>query len=178
MIVQANAHIGFVCKDLEKSVKFYEDILGMREKFTLYYGDMIPKDPVWLKKIPEERIDYLKTVQDVKWIVYLEWTQGPEGYFIELFNELNAHIDNPPSKEKFGINHMDIVVDDIQAFRQELIEKGAEEYIDIQPGSSVCRSFTMWIHDPDGNQIEVHQYTDLSMQLIGRELPEGVTWTP
>ena len=36
----------------------------------------------------------------------------------------------------------------------------------------------MWLHDPDGNQIEVHQYTDLSMQIIGRDLPEGVIWTP
>ena len=41
MIIQANAHIGLVCRDLEKSIRFYKEILGMREKFTLYYGDMI-----------------------------------------------------------------------------------------------------------------------------------------
>jgi len=34
MIVQANSHLGFVCHDLDKSVKFYEDVLGCREKIT------------------------------------------------------------------------------------------------------------------------------------------------
>ena len=29
MIVQTNAHIGFVCKNLEKSIKFYEEVLGI-----------------------------------------------------------------------------------------------------------------------------------------------------
>ena len=76
MIVQPNAHVGIVCKDLEKSIAFYEKFLGLKEKFTLYYGDMIPKDPVWLAKVPQERIDYLKTVENVKWIVYMEWTEG------------------------------------------------------------------------------------------------------
>jgi len=178
MKIQPNAHIGFVCKDLEKSVDFYKNILGMKEKFILYYGDMIPKEPERLKEIPQERLDFLEKNKDVKWIVYLEWTTGPEGYFIELFNEIGAHIENLPSKEKFGINHIDIVVDDIHEFYNKMVEKGKEDYIDIVPGPSICRSYTMWFHDPDGNQIEVHQYTDLSMQLIGRELPEGVEWKP
>ena len=178
MIVQPNAHVGIVCRDLEKSIAFYEKFLGLKEKFTRYYGDMIPKDPVWLAKVPQERIDFLKTVENVKWIVYMEFTEGLKGYFIELFNELDAHIENLPSKEKFGLNHIDIVVDDIQAFYQELVDKGAEEYIFIKPGSSICRSYTMWLRDPDGNEIEVHQYTDISMQVIGRELPEGMTWIP
>lgn len=178
MIVQPNAHVGIVCKDLEKSIAFYEKFLDMREKFTLYYGDMIPGDPEWYAKVPKERLAWLETVRDVKWIVYLEWTQGPAGYFLELFHELDAHIENPPSKEKYGLNHLDIVVDDVDGFCRELQERGGAEYIDVYPGPSVCRSRVMWFHDPDGNQIEVHQYTDLSMQRIGRELPAGVVWRP
>ena len=154
MIVQANAHIGFICRDLEKSVQFYERIFGMKEKFTLYYGDMIPADPDQLKEISQERLAFLKSHQDTKWIIYMEW----------------PHIDNFPSKEKFGFDHFDIVVDDIQEFYRQMTEKGAEEYVDILPGPSLCRGFTMWMHDPDGNPIEIHQYTPLSMQNIGREL--------
>ena len=176
MVVQPNAHIGMVCRDLEKSIEFYKKFLGMKEKFTLYYGDMIPQEPERRAEIPPERLDWLKTVADVKWIVYLEWPHGPEGYFLELFHELDAHIDNPPSKEKFGLNHLDIVVDDIQAFYQDMVDKGGEEFIDILPGPSICRSHTMWFHDLDGNQVEVHQYTDISMQRIGRELPKGAVW--
>lgn len=168
MIIQTNAHIGFVCKDLEKSIRFYETVLGLKEKFTLYYGDMIPESSEEQEKMTPECLENLRKVKDVKWIVYMEWMQGPAGYFIELFNELGAHIENLPSKEKFGINHIDIVVDDIQAYYKELIEKGAAEYIDILPNKAICRGYTMWIHDPDGNQIEIHQYTPESMQLIGR----------
>ena len=32
MIVTANAHIGFNCKDLDRTQKFYEDVLDCREK--------------------------------------------------------------------------------------------------------------------------------------------------
>ncbi|MDE7245420.1 MAG: hypothetical protein K2O18_15810 [Oscillospiraceae bacterium] len=74
------------------------------------------------------------------------------------------------------MNHLDIVGDDIQAFYQDMVDKGGEEFIDILPGTSICRSRTMWFHDPDGNQVEVHQYTDISMQRVGRELPEGAVW--
>ena len=170
MIVQANAHIGFICRDLEKSVQFCERIFGMKEKFTLYYGDMIPADPDQLKEISQERLAFLKSHQDTKWIIYMEWPGEAKGYFLELFNETGAHIDNFPSKEKFGFDHFDIVVDDIQEFYRQMTEKGAEEYVDILPGPSLCRGFTMWMHDPDGNPIEIHQYTPLSMQNIGREL--------
>ena len=173
MIIQANAHFGIVCRDLERSIAFYREILGMEEKFTLYYGDLIPEDPKMREEIPPERIQELEAVRSVKWIVYMEWMQEQRGYFVELFHELGAHIENLPSKEKYGLNHIDIVVDDIQGFYQELLDKGAEEYIDIKPGPSICRSYTMWIHDPDGNQIEIHQYTPVSMQLVGRERPKA-----
>ena len=43
MIVTANSHLGFNCKDLDRTQKFYEDVLGCREKFSLYYGDLIPE---------------------------------------------------------------------------------------------------------------------------------------
>ena len=35
------SHLGFNCKDLEKSIAFYRDILGCTEKFTMTYGDMV-----------------------------------------------------------------------------------------------------------------------------------------
>ena len=39
-VARAISHLGFNCKDIEKSVAFYRDILGFAEKFTLTYNDM------------------------------------------------------------------------------------------------------------------------------------------
>ena len=165
MIVQANSHLGFYCRDLDRSVKFYEEILGCREKFSLYYGDMIPEDPEDLPKMPEEVRTKLDAVRDVRWIVYLEWK---DGYFIELFNELDAWKENPFDPEKYGYTHFSFVVDDIHAFYQELIGKGAGDCIDIVPQLNCDHTWALWFHDPDGNRIEVHQYTDRSFQVVGR----------
>ena len=165
MIVQANSHLGFVCHDLDKSVQFYEEILGCKEKFSLYYGDMIPPAAEERAQIPPEVMARLEKLKDVRWIVYLEWM---DGYFIELFNEVDAHIDNPYNPANYGYTHFSFVVDDIQAFYQELIEKGEEDIIDVKLQFNCDHTWAMWFRDPDGNRIEVHQYTERSFELIGR----------
>ena len=165
MIVQANSHLGFVCHDLDKSVRFYEDVLGCKEKFSLYYGDMIPKNPDDLAKVPPKELARLEKLKDVRWIVYLEWM---DGYFIELFHEVDAHIDNPYNPANYGFTHFSFVVDDIQAFYQQLLDKGLKDAIDITPQLNCDHTWAMWFHDPDGNRVEVHQYTERSFQIIGR----------
>ena len=165
MIVQANSHLGFVCHDLDKSVRFYEDVLGCTEKFSLYYGDMIPKNPDDLAKVPPKELARLEKLKDVRWIVYLEWM---DGYFIELFHEVAAHIDNPYNPANYGFTHFSFVVDDIQAFYQQLLDKGLKDAIDITPQLNCDHTWAMWLHDPDGNRVEVHQYTERSFQIIGR----------
>lgn len=160
------AHIGFSCKDLEKSLKFYKEILGLEEAYTIYYGDMIPKNPEYREKMPKERLERLESLKDVKWIVYLKWM---DGVFIELFNEVDAYMENvPDSRLKFGYTHFAIVVDDVHAFYQEIIDKGAEDCVDIKPGPAMDRTINLWIHDPDGNPMEVQQYTEQSFQLVGK----------
>lgn len=165
MIVTANSHIGFNCKDLDRTQRFYEDILDCREKFSLYYGDLLPKEPERLAQVPAEQRAKLEKLRDVRWIAYLEWT---EGHFIELFNEVDAHVDNPYQPEHYGFTHFAFVVDDIQAFHRQLIERGAEKYVDIAPTLNVDNSWALWFHDPEGNRIEVHQYGPTSYQVKGR----------
>ena len=165
MIVQANSHLGFVCHDLDKSVKFYEDVLGCREKFSLYHGDMIPPSLEERAKVPPEVMARLEELKDVRWIEYLEWM---DGYFIELFHEVDARIDNPYHPAKFGYTHFPFVVDDIHAFYQELLRKGLEDAIEVTPKLNCDHTWALWFHDPDGNRIEVHQYTQRSFQKIDR----------
>ena len=124
-------------------------VIGCREKFSLYYGDMIPPTPEERAKVPPEVMARLEKLKDVRWIVYLEWM---DGYFIELFHEVDAHMDNPYHPAKFGYTHFSFVVDDIE----------------VTPQLNCDYTWALWFHDPDGNRIEVHQYTKRSFELIGR----------
>lgn len=167
MITKANVHLGFNCRDLEKSVKFYTEILGCKEAFTLYYGDLIPDNPEWLAKMDPVRLEELTKLKDEKWIVYLEWA---DGYFIELFNEVNAYIEiEQDSTHNFGYTHFAFIVDDVHEFYNGLIEKGVEDCIELKPEPSIDGNCNMWFHDPDGNRIEVQQYTERSMQITGEK---------
>ena len=140
-------------------------VLGCREKFSLYYGDMIPPTAEERAKMPSEALSRLEEIKDVRWIVYLEWM---DGYFIELFHEVDAHIDNPYDPARFGYTHFSFVVDDIHAFYRELLDKGLEDAIEVPPQLNCDYTWALWFHDPDGNRIEVHQYTERSFQKIGR----------
>lgn len=166
MIVKANVHLGFNCKDLEKTAQFYKDVLGCKETFTLYYGDLIPEDSGRLATIPAKQLEEWRQRKDIKWIIYLEWI---DGYYIELFNEYTVHVENKvDSKLHSGYTHFAFVVDDIQEFYQSFLEKGGEEYIERTPEKALDGNYVMWFHDPEGNRVEVQQYTEYSMQKSGK----------
>lgn len=165
MIVKPNVHIAFNCRDLEKSISFYTEILGCKEAFTLYYGDLIPEEPERLSQMDPVRLEELTKLKDVKWIVYLEWR---DGFFIELFNEVtNRNYTVPDPAINFGYTHFAMVVDDAYAFYEEFIARGGREYIMLPPQPSLDGNINMWFFDPDKNRIEVQQYTEHSLQLTG-----------
>lgn len=165
MITKANVHMGFNCKYFEKTAQFYKEILGCKEKFTLYYGDLIPKTEERLATVSEEQVKEWEAHKNEKWFVYLEWI---DGYFIELFNEYTAHVENKIApKLNYGYTHFAFCVDDIQEFYEELLKKGAGSYIDLIPEKSIDGNYVMWLHDPEGNRMEVLQYTEHSRQLGG-----------
>ena len=137
-------HLALTCRDLDASLSFYRDILGLKEKFCLYYDDIG------------------QTVSgDRRWIVYM---QVDDRTFIELFNgDYNAP---PLCGQPLGFQHLALIVEDIMALRDELAAKGAP--IDAEPSLGCDQTWQMWSHDPDGNKIEFMQYTDRSFQKVGR----------
>ena len=175
MIITPNMHLGFNCKDLEKSIRWYETFLNCKEKFTIYYGDMIPDNEERRNSMPKERLAYLESVKDVKWIVYMEFQDAP-GQFVELFNTLDATVPHVPEEHRdLNFTHFAHTVDDVQKFYEEVLEKGGKDSVVHPPMPNIDRTFAMWLQDPDGNRMEFIQYTDYSMQKIGREMPGGMT---
>lgn len=167
MKIKKFGHLAFNCKDQKKSVAFYRDILGCSEKFSLTYGDMAESVREGAKargiKIPEFIIKMLAKDKDRVWITYLELADGE---YIELFDQKGARKKRVPNHTHLNYQHFSLIVEDIHALKEELIAKGVAIDTDISLG--IDNTYQMWIHDPDGNKIEFMQYTDSSMQIIGR----------
>jgi catechol 2,3-dioxygenase-like lactoylglutathione lyase family enzyme len=76
--------------------------------------------------------------------------------FIELFQ---GELDPPIEGQSF--RHFCIEVDDIEATVETLRERGIQ-VSEIKMGRD--HSYQAWIQDPDGNRIELHDYTSESWQ--------------
>lgn len=79
--------------------------------------------------------------------------------FIELF------IGKPqPADQNQSFRHFCLEVDDMQETVSKLRSNGVE-VSEIKMGSD--NSWQAWLSDPDGNRIELHQYTKESKQNVG-----------
>lgn len=140
-------HPALLCKDMEKMLDFYVNKLGLRQAFTLNHEDGSP------------------------WLTYVQIARGQ---FVELFYT-SYPSDNRTAERSF--HHFCIEVDDMAAALERLKERGVEIYSgpadngrrmpvpnpDHRPGP--CGTLCAFIRDPEGNDIELQQFTDKSLQL-------------
>jgi len=77
--------------------------------------------------------------------------------FIELFQDTPI-----PTPKDASYRHICLEVDDIGETVEELRKRGAEVG-KISLGGD--QSYQAWLSDPDGNRIELHQFTDKSLQV-------------
>lgn len=122
-------HTAFRVTDLDRSLKFYCGILGLREAFRLDTEG-----------------------QPSPWIVYL---QIAPGHFVELFP--GAKKVGPQPGADAGYNHFCLLVDDIHAEVKTLGDRGL--MIEGGPTKGVDGNYQYWVTDPDGNRIELMQIT-------------------
>jgi catechol 2,3-dioxygenase-like lactoylglutathione lyase family enzyme len=142
-------HCTFSCKNYDETVSFYRDTLELKQLFTMRNEDGTP------------------------WITYLKVT---EKEFIELLNE--SYVGSNDFKNR-GHHHVSLMVKDIQEAARTLEGKGVlltagpaseKNYYRI-PFSQCwehgkCGSIAFWVHDPEGNEIEIMQYTGASLQVL------------
>lgn len=161
MNTKSFGHLSFNCKNLKKSVEFYCEALGFEQKFSLHYSDFIDSMKSYSPNIPKFVINFFEKRKNRVWITYLEISNG---VFIELFDQIGAVFSHRSTALHRNYQHFALIVDDIQEKKKKLISKGIEIDIDISLGSD--NTYQMWIHDPDGNKIEIMQYTENSLQLV------------
>lgn len=128
-MIIGHAHTCFTVSDLEQSIAFYRDKLGLEEAFDFKHED------------------------GRRYGVYLYLG---ERNFIELFEG-----DLGESAEGQSFRHICLEVDDIGQTVADLEASGVEV---STPKLGRDHSWQAWITDPDGNRIELHQYTPESWQ--------------
>ena len=128
-MITALAHACFTVSDLERSIHFYRDGLGLGQAF-----------------------DFTRPTGH-RFGVYLH--AGGRN-FVELFE---GQVSAPAEGQSY--RHICLEVDDIEATVHTLRDRGIEV---SEPKLGGDQSYQAWITDPDGNRIELHQYTPESWQ--------------
>ncbi len=149
-------HISFLCNDFDAMLDFYENTLGLKKKVAVKYGEYVDRDdrPA-MQEIGRKEPDRI-------YYVYFEFCPGQ---FIELFPKNEDLMDQPEYGKYNGYNHFSLLVRDIHEAYETFKEKGIPILTDISKGPSETWQF--WAHDPDGNRMEIMQFTDRSYQVVG-----------
>ena len=154
-MVKEIGHVSFKVKDMKAAQDFYVKGMGFHKCFEIRRrpdGEVPTADEVVQDSGSYDR--------DKVWIVYI---QAAERQFIELFTLDEGDGETRGEENCVGYLHLALIVEDIHAFREEIVSRGVE--IDIEPKMGMDGTWQMWVHDPDGNKIECMQYTDKSAQL-------------
>lgn len=154
-------HITLKCNDFEAMCDFYGRVMGFERIFGLpYQGEMAKAH----------------AAQGVRegdpWLAYFKIA---DRQFVELFNEKYDSTLHIPA---YSFMHFSVLVSDIVEAARHFEAQGmtlwagpkhvnrpyTEPYPGNKPGQ--CGSYAFYIQDPEGNEIEVMQYTENSMQLL------------
>jgi lactoylglutathione lyase len=136
-------HVAIRARDIEKTAAFYRDVLGMSEAFRMQNQAGTALGSVHIYVAPSQ--------------------------FIEIFPDGEATTDT--NKQKAGLHHLCIEVDNAAASLEEVRGRGAPIDTELKVGFSKCIQF--WTHDPDGNAIEFMELPPDCLQAAANERLAG-----
>jgi catechol 2,3-dioxygenase-like lactoylglutathione lyase family enzyme len=135
-------HTGFAVEDLDRSVRFYTEGLGLER-----YNRVLSDSPGISGVVGHENASL-----DIALLV------GVDGHTLEIIQYLNpvGEPSDPESQRKrarFGAAHLCFVVQDIEATYSKLLGLGGTKLnppVGVFEGLSAC-----YLQDPDGNWLEL-----------------------
>jgi len=130
------AHAALKVKDLDKSLDFYVNKLGLAEMMRLSKPDGSPG----------------------VWLVYLRIT---DDQYLELFPDGVGS--RAPDRDAVAINHICLGVENLDTAISHLKAVGVP--LTIQKKMAADKNWQAWIEDPDGNRIELMQIMPDCLQL-------------
>lgn len=149
MKIRNVSHIAIGVRDMEKSLAFYRDVLGMRVTLdeTEEFGDG--------ERFPKTR----------RRGVYLRWDDDPHAPFVVLDQQLSQEpFGEPAQLFQVGVHHVGFWVDDCDAVAERARAAGLEPM--TRPANSDTIAYgeapggkvrTMFLRDPDGNVVQFDQ---------------------
>lgn len=158
-LVKFTTQVALSVRDAVNMENFYCTGLGLKKAATLTYGDMA----AYLAEnhmADEKTLSGLMMIKDRPWIDYIE--VGPHQY-IELFHEMDDKKEQPDLKKHYGYQHFCLEVSDINEAWDAVTANGIQPYTQIALGAEGAYQF--WMRDPDGNELELMEYTDRALQL-------------
>lgn len=169
MNVKTISHLAFQVRDMEAMLHFYRDQLGFKQICDTTYDLALARVR---KQIPTAEGPALEGLKGVErnfaakegqpWFVYLRIN---DSQLLELFYPDEEYLAQAAGPGRY--RHLSLEVDDIQKAHQDLVDAGVT--IHSGPYTGADGTWTMWIADPEGNEIEIMEYTANSLQLLGRE---------
>lgn len=146
------SHIAVCVKDLDESLNFYRDILGLTAR--LHTTQEMARRPGAESAEMYQRTHRSRTVANV-------WFDSPDDSepFLVLTSHPGDRVDGEPIKlDQIGISHISFAVDDVKALAEELAQKGvplAGELNDFADSQGNIR--TIFVYDPDGILVQFDQ---------------------
>ncbi len=140
MKARAVSHIAVCVRDLDKSLAFYRDILGMT----------VTMDAIQDTRGGSRSQTY-KHARDTRRVVHLRWAEGQEPYLVMTCHPGDQSDGEPIKLDQVGVSHYAFTVNDLPGLAEELVAKG----VDIPGG---IKTFTnaqgemssFYCLDPDG----------------------------
>jgi glyoxylase I family protein len=154
MQVKGVAHVAMCVSDLERSLQFYRDVLGMRVQ--LHTTQAMAMRPGASSQAMYDTGHVSRTVAYV-------WCDDPSmaGPFLVLTSHPGDQVSGRPIKlDQIGISHLSFIVDDLRQVADELMAKGVQiagELKDFCDEQDQMRTF--FVHDPDQILVQFEQAT-------------------
>jgi catechol 2,3-dioxygenase-like lactoylglutathione lyase family enzyme len=146
-MMKAQSHVGITVKDLDASIYFYRDLLGLEigtEPSPLFdhaaLGQAVGVPGASLRQVCLKLGD--------TYMELLEYKTPP------------SDTEAPLLSHNIGASHVGFEVDDIYAVKAELEAKGIEFYSDVNVVDEGVLAGWRWVYfsDPDGYPLELVQY--------------------
>ena len=151
------AHIALCVSDLEASLTFYRDLLGMTVK--LHETQKMAMRPGAGSSAMYDTSHTSRTVA----YVYFD-TPGISGPFLVLTSHPGDTVGGTPIKlDQIGISHISFIVDDLVAVADELLAKGvpiAGQLADFQNAEGQMRTF--FVYDPDHILVQFEEAEEIA----------------
>lgn len=152
--------VAYQVKDAVNMERFYTRQLGLKKVKTITLGELADA----MTQMPgadQKQAAMMKMAADQAWLDYIE--AAPHEY-IELFHVLDgAKNEDLDLSNAYGYQHICLEVADIHQAWEAVIANGLTPDTEISLGADGAYQF--WLVDPDGNRLELMQYTKDALQL-------------